>query len=406
MTRFRVRDDLLVDTPNAGSGARQTLRRGEVAITNNRILKRTIRGPWRDKVQIISEQYRPKTFALQGINTRVGRRLLFLLPSDGIGDCVGYFLFLQSVIETIAPARVAVACAGYAADVFSFAGNIKVFPLWISQEVFLEFDHIIDLLDALPLRTIADTPCDIEGALLDAASLSPCIGFGGLKRQIPARSPRIGIFPLSSTPMRSLPPALTVFLAKQLSEFGHIEIFLNEQQRQSQIYASALSPVPAGVALNKGFPNLQELLEAMAKIDYGIFSDSGPAHLTKILGLPGLAIHTSADATPLRGRFGNLQTWQSTYEGSFCAAPCGLSGFYVTSDARIGCMGSLACHRSDLTLRVTRMHDDDIIKRLLVEEAIPCVTRLVEEREDILSLILDQLGAGVSGNISVGSKQN
>jgi hypothetical protein len=328
---------------------------------------------------------------------------LFLLPSVAIGDCVGYFLFLQSVIKTIGPAKVAVAFAGSAADIFSLAGNIEVFPLWISQDTFQRFDHIIDFLDIPPLRAIAQHSCDIEGVLLDATGLAPCVDYGGMKRQIPASRPRIGIFPLASTPMRSLPPALTVFLAKQLSEFARIEVFLDERQRQSQIYASALSQMPAGIVLNKGLPNLLELLEVMAKIDFGIFSDSGPAHLTKFLGIPGLAIHTSGDAAPLHGRFENLQAWQSTCAGPFCRAPCGLSGFRITSDKRIGCMGSLACHQSELPLRVTRL-DDVMIEKLLVEEAIPCVARLVEEEEDILELILDQLGVGVSGNVSLDAR--
>jgi hypothetical protein len=130
-------------------------------------------------------------------------------------------------------------------------------------------------------------------------------------------------------------------------------------------------------------------------IDYGIFCDSGPAHLTKLFDAPGFCLFTSVGAGAVRGPFRNLAAWQADYAGPWCRAPCGLVGVMsVNRGEAYGCMDSLGSPRAAL-VRPARLPEGPI-RRLLLEAPAGCVAALTRDRERILAAIrsdLERLGA-------------
>jgi hypothetical protein len=113
---------------------------------------------------------------------------------------------------------------------------------------------------------------------------------------------------------------------------------------------------------------------AVRGFDYAVFADSGPAHIAKLFGTPGVAIYTSAPSQVLKGRFRNLTAYDTPYSGRHCQAPCGLAKVRQAADGRIGCMGSLQVPLADLP-SVPRSADPKAVQRL-IENPVPCVAAL------------------------------
>lgn len=145
--------------------------------------------------------------------------------------------------------------------------------------------------------------------------------------------------------------------------------------------------MPDRVSVVSNLHNVDELIGRLRQVDYVVACDSGPAHLTKLLGLPGFAIYTAVAASVVQGSFRNLGTWQATYRGSYCAAPCGLVGLMATRDtSRYGCMDTLRAERATL-IRPARIPDAEV-RRFLLEKPVGCIAAVARDSELILAAIL------------------
>jgi hypothetical protein len=195
--------------------------------------------------------------------------------------------------------------------------------------------------------------------------------------------------PLSSSPMRTLPAALTNRLAVTLAGRGELTICLNDNQQQGRLYRRELE-VPPGVRVIESYPSIGALLRGMAEFDYAVLADSGPAHMAKLFAIPGVAIYTSAPPEVLQGRFRNLTPWTVPFVGPDCAAPCGLAKLRITADGRVGCMGSLKLPLEQLP-RVAQAADPAAVERLLLREPIPCVAHLAGMPDAVAAMVTADL---------------
>lgn len=309
-----------------------------------------------------------------------GKRPLFLLPSQALGSNVCTLLFLAALRHRFKLRGMGVFCAGSAADIYAVGKRgrtpIEVFTLWIGARDLKRFDVVVDLGHLESRRDIDVWPVDMEGELLEAfGGLAPSPDFPSDPRPLPADRPaRIALMPLSSSPMRTLPPSVTNRLAAALGARGEVTICLNDNQQQGRLYRQALD-VPTGTRVIESYPSVGGLLRGLAGFDYAVLADSGPAHMTKLFAIPGLAIYTSAPPEVLQGRFRNLTPWTVPFIGPDCAAPCGLAKLRIAADGRVGCMGSLRLSLEQLP-RVAQAADPAAVERLLLREPIPCVAHL------------------------------
>src|SRR5690606_20071048 len=121
------------------------------------------------------------------------------------------------------------------------------------------------------------------------------------------------------SPLRTLPPAVTLALTRRLAAYGQVTLCLNRLQHQGALYAGAIAGrLDPAVKVVPGFGSIAELLRAIDGFDYAVLADSGPAHMTKLFGVPGVAVYTSAPGAVLQGRFRNLRRWEVDYEGPHC----------------------------------------------------------------------------------------
>jgi ADP-heptose:LPS heptosyltransferase len=296
-----------------------------------------------------------------------GKRILFLLPAQALGEAVAIFLFLQAVKERFPTASLAVACAQSAADIYALDPGIELFTLWIAKKRLAVFDALIDLGHVAARQNIDIWPVDMEAELLQAFGLQPSTVYGSEARAIRPGGPlNIGILPLATSPLRTLPLAATAALANGLAKTGRVTLCLNKDQQQGRLYATEMAARLAGdVAVVDGFASIGALMAAVRDFDYAVFADSGPAHIAKLFRTPGVAVYSSAPGDVLQGRFTNLARWTLPYAGPHCRAPCGLAKLRQTAAGRIGCMGSLGLGLDQLPT-TARAANPAAVERLLL----------------------------------------
>jgi hypothetical protein len=255
------------------------------------------------------------------------------------------------------------------------------------------FDVVIDLGSLEAGRDVDVWPVDFEASLLEAFALSPSARYPGAARPFaPKGDPTIGIFPLASSPLRTLPSSAAIALAEALAQRGRVSLCLNRNQRQGVLYRDALGPIArSGIRVVEAFASVGALIGAIETFDYVAMADSGPAHLAKLFQVPGVAVYTSAPGEVLQGRFSNLARWSVPFAGPHCRAPCGLAKVRATADGRIGCMGSL---KTTLALlpSLPRAPDAEAVERLMAEP-VPCVAALAADPKPLVEFVLADLAA-------------
>lgn len=320
------------------------------------------------------------------------KKVLFLLPAEALGENVAMLLFLQAFSEQLGTAAVGVFCAGSAADIYLTSDIATVYPLWISRRELKGWDVLIDLNQLEGRRNIELWPVDMEADLLTAFGLAPSPRYPSEARRLPTGSGlKIGILPLASSPLRTLPPSTTQALAERLAHIGVVTVCLNRNQHQGRLYRTALGgKLPDAVKVVDVFESIGDLLAAIAGFDYVVMADSGPAHMSKLFATPGVAVYSSAPGDVLQGRFTNLARWTIPFQGAHCAAPCGLAKLRATADGRIGCMGSLGVALEDLP-GTPKGQDAATVERLLLHEPVPCIASLAADPAPLADFVIHDL---------------
>jgi hypothetical protein len=322
-----------------------------------------------------------------------GKRVLFILPSQALGDNVSTLLFLHAFAEHAQPKSVGAFGTRSASDIYFATQVVRAYPLWIGERELKNWDIVVDLGHLETRRDIEVWPLDMESELLAAFRLPPAARFPAEARPLaPRGNARIGILPLASSPLRTLPPQATLALAEAMAPFGQIAVSLNREQKQGQLYAAAVAErLPPGTEIIDGFPTIGGLLASVAAYDYGVFADSGPAHMSKLFAIPGVAVYSSAPGDVLQGRFTNLRRWTIPFVGPYCASPCGLAKLRQTEDGRIGCMGSLGVSLAELP-HPPKGGDAAVVERLFAAP-VPCVAALAAAPRDLVDFVVADLKA-------------
>jgi ADP-heptose:LPS heptosyltransferase len=320
-----------------------------------------------------------------------GKRVLFLLPSDALGDNVAALLGIAALAEKFPVKEAAVFCARSAGDIYAAMKRIKIHPFWIAEKELRRYDHVFDLGHVEAHRDIEIWPVDMEYEILSAFGARPASRFPSEGRPIRKdRPPRIGILPIASSPLRTLPVGVTADLAAALLRRGEVTLFLNGAQAQGRLYRQALAETPvAGARIVEGFESIGALMRAIDELDYAVFADSGPAHISKLFRLPGVAIYTSAPGDVLQGRFTNLARWTVPYQGPHCATPCGLAKLRTDEAGRLGCMGSLGLPLDRLPGKA-RAADPAAVEAFL-RTPVPCVDELARNHGALVEFVAADL---------------
>jgi hypothetical protein len=380
--------------PDAAPAAEQKGRAGARYLTSSTpfVNQIVLREPARFRVLAERAQITCLARADWSMTSFEGQSVLFLLPSQMLGSNVATMLFIDAFISAKRPKRVGVFCARSSTDIYLRDRRIVTFPLWLPEAELAGWDVVVDLGHLETRRDIDLWPVEMEGELNEAFGLQATTTRYPSAARAPAKRarPALGILPLASSPLRTLPPSVTLALAEALAPLGEVTVSLNRFQRQGQLQTAALKgKLPSGVRIIDGFATIGELLRAVERFDYGIYADSGPAHMTKLCAAPGTAVYAPAPGDVLQGRFRNLALYQVPFQGPHCATPCGLAKLRKARDGRIGCMGSLGLSLEDLP-DLPGARDSGVVEQLH-DQPVPCLATLAADPKPLVDFVLADL---------------
>ena len=273
--------------------------------------------------------------------------ILFCLPPNiGLGDSIEYALGIKSILVKYPNKKIGVAFVGNFNNIFSKYFCINDVFNEISEQNLLLYDTVFHFtLEIKEFKFQKYDRQNIEKIITKYFGTSlyrKKINFSN-KTQI--NKNMISIFPLSLSPIRTMPiDILNGIIGKYVDEY-EIEIFLYNSSMMSK-YIERNIKFSNKIILHTQ-QNLNQLLSSIKNINFGIFVDSGPLHVAKILYKKGVLITSSVSEKILLYKFNSIQSIKSNYTSDFCPGQCGLVNVFNIKN-NIGCYDTLSIKKENV----------------------------------------------------------
>jgi len=266
-----------------------------------------------------------------------------LPPSIGLGDAIEYGLGIKSIIKSNKFNLVGIAFPGRHKIIFKKYFQIAhVHDDLILKENLHEYNTIFHTtleIDAFKNQKYARS--NIEKNIIKRFNVSKVRSY---KPNLNAQIKKITIFPISQSPIRSMSLKLLNSIIENFNDNYSIDIIFDRSSKISKYLEKYVCLKNA----NKLYPtSLMALCRIVEKIEFGVFMDSGPLHLGKILGKRGVLIITSVSGDILLDDFSTIKEIKNTYKSNFCTSPCGLTNVF-NYDNKVGCYQYLSIKKSHL----------------------------------------------------------
>ena len=276
---------------------------------------------------------------------KVGRKILFCLPPNiGLGDAVEYALSIKAVAVAKKFDLIAVAYVGRFQYIFSKYFDLNnIYKDLVDVNEFRFFDTIFhitieikDLLNQKYLRA------DIEASLNSFFKVKRYRSNDNKKKN---KIKKITIFPISQSPLRSMPIKILNKIIDELILHYKIEVVLDNRSLISHFIEKEI----INRNIERSIPiDIKSLCYKVENIEYGVFMDSGPLHLAKILNKKGIVIISTVSNKILLNDFNSINVFENNYKSKYCIAPCGLTNIFNFKNTS-GCYDSLKITFDDLT---------------------------------------------------------
>ena len=275
---------------------------------------------------------------------KIGKNILICLPpSIGLGDSIEYALSIKAVIDNGNFLKLGVAFVGRYSSIFKRYFNInQVYEEVISDKSIKEYDTIFHLtleIEALSYQKYDRQ--DIEQLVTNFFNVPKFRSFTNKNNN---SIKKISIFPISSSPIRTMPIDLLNFIILKFVKKIDIEIILDNLSEISNFIEKKIYFDRIKIIHPKNF---NQLLKTIENIDFGIFMDSGPMHVAKILNKKGILISSTVGKDILLSDLKNIQSIDNDYQSNFCIAPCGLVNIFNYRN-KVGCYDSLEVSKNEI----------------------------------------------------------
>ena len=261
--------------------------------------------------------------------SQIKNKILFCLPpSIGLGDSVEYALSIKAIIIQSNYTKVGIAYTGCYHEIFRRYFHLKeLYENVISEEEMNHYNTFFHFtLEIKELFHQKYNRCDIELLITKYFNVkllrnykfeNYCSKIKYIKK--------ITFFPISKSPIRTLTKNIINLLVNYYADKYKIEIILDKKSSISNMIDNQIQ----SSKINKLYPkNLTQLLNIIENINFGIFVDSGPLHVAKILGKKGVFISTSVGGNILLNGFNSIAEVRNDYTSAFCKSPCGLTNIF------------------------------------------------------------------------------
>ena len=276
--------------------------------------------------------------------SKIENSILFCLPpSLGLGDIIEYALSINSIINSKKFKKVGIAFVGKYEIILKKYFKIKnIFPEIINLNDLNEFKSIFHVtLEIKELRMQKYVRQDIERVMNKYFCIEEKKLYESIKKK---NIKKITIFPISKSPLRSMTPKILQSIIDFYENKYEIDVVF---ESNSDISKYLEKKVNLKKSKYQNPSNLEGLCNIIEKIDYGIFMDSGPLHLAKLLNKPGALIVTSVDERILLNKLSNIIPIKNNFTSNYCSAPCGLTNIF-NYNGKSGCYFSLNLNKQEI----------------------------------------------------------
>lgn len=273
----------------------------------------------------------------------VGKSILFCLPpSLGLGDIIEYGLAIKALNDSDIFSNVGICFTGKYKNLLKkyFLFN-NIFSDVIDEINYNSFETIFHVtLEINSFKNQKFIRSDIEENLINYFNVDK---FRFISNNSDYKVSKITIFPNSKSPLRTMTIKILDSIVLAFKKNYFIEIVLDNSDsnflnlnNKNLIYKNVNIITPS---------NTDELLNIVELIQFGIFMDSGPLHVAKILNKKGILIENSVSSKILLNKFDSIKVFKNYYSSAYCNAPCGLTNIINYND-NYGCFDSMKINKS------------------------------------------------------------
>jgi len=266
------------------------------------------------------------------------KNIIFCLPpSIGIGDAIEYGFSIKAIQELNKYNKIGIAFSSKSSSLLEKNFGYKhIYSDFISELNLNQYDSMFHFtLEIEKLKLQKYKRSNIEKEILNFFEAKP---FRFKKSNYAEKIKTISIFPISKSPIRTLPAKLVNNIIEYLidKEFD-IHLVLDNSSEISKTFEKEINNQFIKILSPN---NLIDLDKYIKNIDYGIFCDSGPLHISKLYNKKGIVISTSVNSNNLINDLDNILLYNSIYNSKYCNAPCGLTDI-LNYDSQHGCYDTL-----------------------------------------------------------------
>jgi len=297
-----------------------------------------------------SKKMKPMTNFIQFENrTKVSifkKKILFCVPpSIGLGDAVEYGLAINSIKKNLFFEKIGIAFVGDYSFLFKkyFSADC-IYPQIISDAEIKKYDNVFHFtLEIKELKKQKIVRSNIAKQISKYFNISYNNSINFSKKKF-NKIKTVSIFPISKSPIRTMPVNLINELIQFLKNRVNVEIYFNNNSEISHYIENNI--------IKEGYKKIDPidcptLIKKIENIEYGIFIDSGPLHVAKILEKKGIFIETSVSNNILLENANMIKTIINDYKSSFCKAPCGLIDTFNHKN-KVGCYDTLEIKQKEI----------------------------------------------------------
>jgi len=335
---FSISNTKNIDFKIFGNEVKQIKNNTKYFSKNTKIWKMLQKTKYRKFLNFVKIEKREKI-------SKITKKILFFLPpSIGLGDAVEYAISIKAILKNKNYEHYGIAFVDKYKLIFE--KYFKLYNLYeniVSEEVIKSYDtHFHFTLEIPELINQKYDRSDIEYHITKYF-------FVGKFREIKIDTPKnkqknITIFPISKSPIRTMSFSLINSIINNFEKYFDIDIVLDKSSEISNYIEKKINFKNINILYPE---NLENLLFVIENMKFGIFIDSGPLHIAKILNKKGVLVTTSVNQKILLNGFPNIIGIDNNYQSKFCSSPCGLTNIFNFKN-NIGCYDSMKKNKNEI----------------------------------------------------------
>jgi len=274
------------------------------------------------------------------------KNILFCVPpSIGLGDAIEYGLAINSIKENNFFKKIGIAFIGDYSFLFKKYFSVDyIYPHVISEQEIKGYEVIFHFtLEIKKLKRQKYARSNIAEQISKYFNIPFKNSIIFNKKKI-SKIKTVSLFPISNSPIRTMPINLINGLILFLKKRVNVEIYFNNNSEISNYIENNI--------IKEGYKKIDPvdcpaLIKQIENIEYGIFIDSGPLHVAKVLEKKGIFIETSVSNNILLKNFNMIKPIINDYKSAFCKAPCGLIDTFNYKNM-VGCYDTLKITQKEI----------------------------------------------------------